>query len=59
MSELDSTYVKRGIWTNWDRGSIMGKTITVDTRTGSVVIALLALLSTIGTFRKLNHIHGC
>ncbi|KAF2018268.1 hypothetical protein BU24DRAFT_390046 [Aaosphaeria arxii CBS 175.79] len=45
MSELDSQYVKRGAWTNLAEGPVMGRTITTDTRTGTVVVALLAVLS--------------
>jgi hypothetical protein len=49
MSELDSQYVKRGFWINEARGPIMGRTITTDTRTGTIVVALLAVLSSLGT----------
>lgn len=45
MSELESQFVLRGPWTDLAQGSIMGKTITTDTRTGAFVIALLAILS--------------
>lgn len=48
MSEVDSVYVKRGIWTNLDKGHVMGRTITTDTRTGIIIIAVTAVLSTIG-----------
>ena len=48
MSELDSRFVKRGYWVNLEQGSIMGKTITTDTRTGTVIIALLAVITSIG-----------
>jgi hypothetical protein len=67
MSELDSLFVKRGVWfvllrilpcldvyanlsirTNLDQGSVMGRTITIDTTTGNLVVALLAVLSTLG-----------
>ncbi|KAF2707919.1 hypothetical protein K504DRAFT_436031 [Pleomassaria siparia CBS 279.74] len=49
MSELDVSLVKRGLWTNVQQGPIMGKTITTDTTTGNLVVALLAILSTLGT----------
>jgi hypothetical protein len=48
MSELDPQYVKRGFWINEEQGSVMGRTITTDTRTGTIVIVLLTLLSTLG-----------
>ncbi|KAF2871909.1 hypothetical protein BDV95DRAFT_28836 [Massariosphaeria phaeospora] len=49
MSELPSQFVKRGIWTNLEQGPVLGQTITTDIGTGTVVIALLAVLSSIGT----------
>ncbi|KAF2009108.1 hypothetical protein BU24DRAFT_402484 [Aaosphaeria arxii CBS 175.79] len=49
MSELNSNLVKRGVWTNLDHGSVMGQVITTDTRTGILVIAILAVLSSMGT----------
>ncbi|KAF2877339.1 hypothetical protein BDV95DRAFT_143204 [Massariosphaeria phaeospora] len=48
MSELDSRFVKRGMWTDWAKGAVMGKTITTDTRTGTFLVALLAVTSSIG-----------
>jgi hypothetical protein len=48
MAEIDSRFVKHGLWTNLEEGNIMGKTITTDTRTGTIVIALMAILSTVG-----------
>ena len=48
MAELDPRYVKLGLWTDWEQGAIMGKTITTTTRTGNAVIALLAIVSTLG-----------
>ena len=46
MSEVPTQYVKRGLWVNVDRGPIMGRTITTDVQTGTVVVALLAILVT-------------
>jgi hypothetical protein len=46
MSEVDDRFVKRGLWTNWSQGPIMGKTITTDARTGTILIAMLAVLVT-------------
>jgi hypothetical protein len=50
MTEIDRQYVKRGLWTNYDKGPVIGQTITTDTRTGSFVVALLAVLSTLGEY---------
>ncbi|KAH7076744.1 hypothetical protein BKA63DRAFT_288712 [Paraphoma chrysanthemicola] len=47
--EIESRFVKRGLWTNIEHGSVMGKTITTDTRTGNLVVAVLAVVSTLGT----------
>ena len=49
MSELDSRYVKRGYWVNQSKGSIMGKTITTDTRSGTIIVALLAVCTGLAT----------
>ncbi|CBY01681.1 hypothetical protein LEMA_P004680.1 [Plenodomus lingam JN3] len=49
MSEVDGQFVKRGLWTNLDQGNIMGKTITTDSTTGMIIIAMLAVMSTVGT----------
>jgi hypothetical protein len=48
MAELSSEFVKQGLWTNLEHGPVMGKTITTDTRTGTIVISLLAIMSTVG-----------
>jgi hypothetical protein len=37
--------------TNQDDGPILGRTITTDTQTGNLVVALLAILSTLGMTR--------
>ena len=49
MSEVDSRFVKRGLWTDLEKGVVMGKTITTDTQSGAFVIALLAILSSLAT----------
>ncbi|KAH3977139.1 hypothetical protein HBH68_230820 [Parastagonospora nodorum] len=49
MSELDSRFVKLGSWTNLEQGNVMGRTITTDSRTGAIVIAILAVMSTIAS----------
>jgi hypothetical protein len=48
MSEVDGRFVLKGVWTNLDHGNIMGRTLTTDTRTGVIIIALLAVMSTVG-----------
>jgi hypothetical protein len=48
MSQLQAEYVKQGYWVNLQSGAIMGQTITTDVRTGSLVVALLAVLTTFG-----------
>lgn len=35
--------------TNLDQGPVMGKTITTDTKTGSLIVAIVAIVSTLGT----------
>lgn len=45
MAELDAHYIKRGLWTNWANGPIMGRTITTDSRTGTVLVSIFAVLS--------------
>jgi hypothetical protein len=53
MSEVDGRFVKRGLWTNLEHGNVMGKTITTDSTTGTIVIAVMAILSTVGKKVKL------
>tara|TARA_R110002003_G_scaffold118_2_gene10535 strand:+ start:4424 stop:4603 length:180 start_codon:yes stop_codon:yes gene_type:complete len=48
MSEVDGRFIKRGLWTNVDQGSVMGKTITTDSTSGAIIIAMMAVLSTVG-----------
>jgi hypothetical protein len=45
MSELNDQLVKRGSWIDWEKGPVMGRTITTDARTGTVVIAALTILT--------------
>jgi hypothetical protein len=49
MSEIESPYVYRGAWLDHEKGAIIGKTITTDTRTGTIIIAILAILSSLAT----------
>ncbi|KAF2746629.1 hypothetical protein M011DRAFT_403849 [Sporormia fimetaria CBS 119925] len=48
MSELESQYVKKGFWVNLSHGPIMGQTITTDAQTGAIVVALLAVITSLG-----------
>ncbi|KAF2733301.1 hypothetical protein EJ04DRAFT_605754 [Polyplosphaeria fusca] len=48
MSELQAQFVKRGYWVNQADGPVMGQTITTDTRTGSIIISLLTLFTSLG-----------
>ncbi|KAH7112542.1 hypothetical protein B0J11DRAFT_573000 [Dendryphion nanum] len=54
MSRVLPQYVKRGLWVNLEDGPVMGKTITTDTKTGNVVIALLAVTTAFGTTHLWN-----
>lgn len=54
MSEVDARFVKRGFWVNVEDGEIMGQTITTDIQIGTVVIALLAILSSMATSHLWN-----
>jgi hypothetical protein len=50
MSELNARYVKQGLWVNEAQGQIMGRTITTTTQTGTIVVAILAVLASLGRF---------
>ncbi|KAF2261148.1 hypothetical protein CC78DRAFT_570714 [Lojkania enalia] len=54
MSEPDDKFVKRGFWINWEQGPVMGRTITVDSRTGNVIIALLTILASVASAQLWN-----
>ncbi|KAF2105559.1 hypothetical protein BDV96DRAFT_509152 [Lophiotrema nucula] len=47
MSEIESRFVHRGLWVNVDKGSIMGRTITTDIKTGTMIVGLLAILASL------------
>ncbi|KAJ4305538.1 hypothetical protein N0V90_001069 [Kalmusia sp. IMI 367209] len=49
MSEVDSKYVKQGFWINTYQDQPMGSTITTDSQTGAIILALLAILSSLAT----------
>jgi hypothetical protein len=51
MSELKSRFVHRGYWVDEAKGPILGQIITTDAGMGTLIIALLAVLTSIG----LNH----
>ena len=56
MSEVDARFVKRGVWLDQARGPVMGRTLTTDIRTGTMLIAVLAVLASIA----INHLwHLC
>lgn len=48
MSELESQFVKRGQWINHAHGRVKGDTITTDSQTGATIIALLAVITSLG-----------
>jgi hypothetical protein len=54
MSEVDARFVKRGFWVNVENGPVMGQTITTDIEAGTVVIALLAILSSLASSHLWN-----
>ena len=54
MSQLPSQYVKRGTWVNVEDGPILGRVITTDSRTGTLVIAILAIAMGFGTTHLWN-----
>lgn len=54
MSEVEARFVKRGLWTKLDDGPIVGMTITADVRAGTIVVALLAVLASMGTAHLWN-----
>lgn len=47
MLQLDSRFVKRGLWPNLEKGPVLGWTITTDMEKGTIVIALLAIFSSL------------
>jgi hypothetical protein len=55
MAEVDSRFVKQGLWTNLNQGEVMGKTITTEPQTGIIIIAMLAVIATLGKNDKVVH----
>lgn len=54
MSEVEPRYIKYGYWVNHAHGPVMGQTITTDTNSGTIIIALLAILSSLGLGHLFN-----
>lgn len=48
MSQLPVQYVKRGMWVNVEEGPILGRIITTNSRSGTLVVAILAVITTFG-----------
>lgn len=48
MSEVQAEYVKQGQWSNLDEGSVLGNTVTTTTQTSTLLVALLAVLASLG-----------
>ncbi|KKY13326.1 hypothetical protein UCDDS831_g09109 [Diplodia seriata] len=46
-SKSDNYEILIGIWTNWTRGSVFGRTLTLQRRDGDLLIAFIALFVTI------------
>lgn len=49
MAELDDRFVKRGYWVDWSKGPVMGQTYTVDAQSGTIIVAVLAILASVTT----------
>ncbi|KAF2184852.1 hypothetical protein K469DRAFT_750706 [Zopfia rhizophila CBS 207.26] len=54
MSEVDARFIKRGLWTQLNEGPITGKTVTAEVQAGTIVVALLAVLASMGTAHLWN-----
>ncbi|KAF2823685.1 hypothetical protein CC86DRAFT_468717 [Ophiobolus disseminans] len=54
MSELEDRFVKIGFWINREHGYIMGQTLTVQGRTGTVIVAFLTILASIAAAQLWN-----
>jgi hypothetical protein len=48
MSEVKAEFVYQGLWVNQNYNRVVGTVITTTTRTGTIITALLAVLSAIG-----------
>lgn len=54
MSELEARFVKKGLWVNEAKGAVLGKVYTTETRTGTILVALLAVFSSLATAHLWN-----
>jgi hypothetical protein len=54
MSEVETQFLRHGYWNNVQHGRVQGGVITTDVRTGTVAIALLAILVTVATAHLWN-----
>ncbi|KAF9741118.1 hypothetical protein PMIN04_006738 [Paraphaeosphaeria minitans] len=54
MSQLNAQFVKQGFWVNVLKGPVLGQTITTTTSTGNLVVAFMAVLTTLGTSHLWN-----
>ncbi|KAH7386872.1 hypothetical protein DE146DRAFT_185138 [Phaeosphaeria sp. MPI-PUGE-AT-0046c] len=54
MSEIENRFVKKGFWINQEHGNILGQTLTVETRTGTIIVALLTIMASVGTAQLWN-----
>lgn len=44
MSEGDSVFIRHRVWSNVGQDLILGKTITINYKSGGIVVALMVLL---------------
>lgn len=54
MAHLPPQYVKRGMWVNEEEGPIFGRVITAESGTGTLVVAILAVMTAFGTTHLWN-----
>ncbi|KAF2734303.1 hypothetical protein EJ04DRAFT_603240 [Polyplosphaeria fusca] len=54
MAELDHRHVYTGFWVEHGAGSVMGATITTTVQTSTLVVAIVAILSSLGTAHLWN-----
>ncbi|KAF1957462.1 hypothetical protein CC80DRAFT_470752 [Byssothecium circinans] len=54
MSELEDAFVKRGYWIDHSRGLVMGQTLTVESQTGIIIVAILTILASVASAQLWN-----
>ena len=54
MAQLPAKYVERGMWVNEEEGPVFGRVITANSRTGTLVVAILAVITAFGTTHLWN-----